>query len=49
MKQLLVASACVVVGASTAIAGMGAPGAIQYVALGEYYSTVYTARPEAHA
>jgi hypothetical protein len=49
MKQLLVASACVVVGASTATAGKGAPGAIQYVALGEYYSTVYTARPGAHA
>jgi hypothetical protein len=46
MKQLLVAS--MVIGASTAMAGRG-PGATQYVALAEYYSTVYTAAPAAHA
>ena len=49
MKHLLVASLCVVAGASTAMAGRAAPGAVMYVALGEYYSTVYAARPEPHA
>ena len=49
MKQLLVVSMCVTVGASTPMAGRPAPGAIQYLALGEYYSTVYTARPQGDA
>jgi hypothetical protein len=49
MKQLLAASMCGVIGASTVMAGGAAPGATQYVTLGEYYSTVYTAAPEAHA
>jgi hypothetical protein len=49
MKQLLAASMCGVIGASTVMAGGAAPGATQYVALGEYYSTVYTAAPQGHA
>jgi hypothetical protein len=48
MKHLLVASTCVVA-ASTAVAGRAGPGAVMYVALGEYFSTVYTAGPQAHA
>lgn len=40
---------CVTVGAATAMAGRAAPGAVQYLALGEYYSTVYTARPQGDA
>src|SRR5687767_363297 len=48
MKHLLVASMCVVAGAS-ATAGRAAPGATLDVALGEYFSTVYTAGPQAHA
>lgn len=49
MKHRLVASLCVVVGASTAMAGRAAPGATLYVGVGEYFSTVYTAPPQAHA
>jgi hypothetical protein len=49
MKQLLAASLCGVIGASTVIGDGAAPGATLYVALGEYYSTVYTAAPQAHA
>lgn len=49
MKHLLVASLCVVAGTSTGMAGRAAPGATLYVALGEYFSTVYTAGPQAHA
>ena len=49
MKHLLAASICVTVAAVTVMAGGAAPGAIQYLALGEYYSTVYTARPQGDA
>ena len=49
MKHLLAALLCAVVGASSAMAGRAAPGAVMYVTLGEYFSTVYTATPQAHA
>jgi hypothetical protein len=49
MKHLMAASICATVAAVTVTAGGAAPGAIQYLALGEYYSTVYTARPKGDA
>jgi hypothetical protein len=49
MKHILAASICVTVAAVTGMAGGAASGAMQYLALGEYYSTVYTARPRGDA
>lgn len=49
MKHLLAASICVTVAAVRGMAGEAGTGAIQYLALGEYYSTVYTARPQGDA